>query len=160
MMLKNNDVRAHEQYLIESQPERVCAYYKFVYTHLADAHKYYPDFYQWFFSRVVPDIKSGKRELLIESRDNYVAGIAIVNPCHERKLCTLRVIDRFQNKGIGIKLFERCFEALETDSPFLTVSEEKLPSFKKVFDYYGFELTNVCTGTYRKGKKEYFFNEV
>jgi len=40
------------------------------------------------------------------------------------------------------------------------VSEEKLIEFKKVFDYFGFELTDIIDGYYRKDKKEYFYNQI
>ena len=77
----------------------------------------------------------------------------------EKKLCTLKVFDEFQNKGYGLKLFEKSFDALNTDKPFLTVSEEKYLEFEKIFKYFNFELTSVKKGLYRNNKLEYFFNE-
>jgi acetyltransferase (GNAT) family protein len=148
-----------QNYVSEKQNVGSNSYYKFVYGYLTEAKKYYPDFEKWFFNIVVPEVEVGDRHLLIETRDDYVAGIAIVKAIDEKKLCTLRVVDRFQGTGLGIRLFERCFEALETDSPFLTISEEKLPAFQRIFDYYGFEMTSIKSDVYRKGKKEYFFNE-
>lgn len=68
-------------------------------------------------------------------------------------------MENYQNKGIGIHLFERSFEALNTRMPFLSVSEEKLLSFKRIFDYYGFKLTSIKNSYYRNNKKEYFYNE-
>lgn len=77
-----------------------------------------------------------------------------------KKLCTLRVVENYQNKGIGIRLFEKSFETLNTRKPLLSVSEEKLPSFKRIFDCYGFKLTSIKDGYYRPNKKEYFYNEI
>jgi len=134
-------------------------YYKFIFSHLSGASSLYPGFHNWFFNRVVPGIELGERQLLIEGRNNHVAGIAIVKTGCEKKLCTLRVSEQFQNKGLGIKLFESCFEALDTCKPLLTVSEEKFPEFQRIFDYYGFEITSVRKDLYRKGKNEFFFNE-
>ena len=69
-------------------------------------------------------------------------------------------MENFQNKGIGLKLFETVFKCLDTDKPFLTVSEEKFTEFERIFKYYNFELTSVKSNLYRNGKIEYFFNEI
>jgi len=158
MPLNNNKQFVHHD-LIEPEKVDMALYYKFIFTHLRNANQYYPNFQAWFFGKVVPEIESGKRQLLIEHRSNQAAGIAIVKLNCEKKLCTLRISDQFQNRGVGIRLFERCFDVLETDKPFLTVSEEKLPEFQRIFDYYGFEVSSIRKDLYRKGKNEHFFNE-
>jgi len=129
------------------------------YLHLEQSKIYYPDFKNWFYSKVVPGVISGKRKIIIETRNDNVAGIAIIKKHNEIKLSTLKVSDSFKNSGLGLKLFEKCFTALNTEKPFLTVSEEKLPEFKRIFDYYGFKLTNIENNVYRHGKKEYYYNE-
>ena len=131
-----------------------------IYNELKEAELLYPDFQKWFYNKVIPDVLENKRKILLEIRNNEIAGIAIIkNTMKEKKLCTLRVTDKYQNKGIGLKLFERAFEELNTSKPFLTVSEEKYKEFEKIFKYYGFELTNKIKDYYRKGKNELFFNE-
>ncbi|WP_301009007.1 hypothetical protein [Helicobacter sp. UBA3407] len=110
------------------------------YHYLKEAKQYYPNFDIWYYQNVI------------------LKGICIVK-LSEKKLCTLRVMENYRNKGIGIRLFEKSFEALNTRMPLLSVSEEKLLSFKKIFDYYGFKLTSIKENYYRKGKKEYFYNE-
>ena len=131
-----------------------------LYNELKEAAIFYPNFKYWFYSKVITDILEDKRRILLEIRNNEIAGIAIVkNTPEEKKLCTLRVTNKYQNKGIGLKLFERAFEELNTSKPFLTVSEEKYKEFEKIFKYYGFELTNRVKDYYRKGKSELFFNE-
>jgi N-acetylglutamate synthase-like GNAT family acetyltransferase len=134
------------------------AYYELIYSYLKDAETYYPEFRKWYTEKVIPGLFFADRELIIENRDNNIAGIAIIKK-EENKLCTLRITDNFQNKGIGLKLFEKSFESLNTEKPFLTVSEEKLVEFEKIFKYYGFKMTSIHNDLYRKGKKEYFFNE-
>ncbi|WP_187647748.1 GNAT family N-acetyltransferase [Nitrosophilus labii] len=131
-----------------------------IYNLIKEAKLYYPKFDLWYFGKVLPGLSFQNRKFLIEKRDTDIAGIAIIkHSLNEKKLCTLRVIDNYQNRGIGIKLFERAFEELETDKPFLTVSEEKYEQFKRIFDYYGFKMTSKKKGLYRKDKYEYFFNE-
>jgi len=129
-----------------------------LYNSIADASVYYPDFNFWYKEKVIPGIINRTRDLIMEYRDGIIAGISIVKH-EEKKLCTLRVLDPYLNKGIGLKLFDSCFSVLETEKPFLTVSEEKLPEFEKLFKYYGFKLTSIHKDLYRKNKIEYFYNE-
>lgn len=130
-----------------------------VFLFLVEASEYYPSFHEWYFNKVVPDIQNGNRKIVSEIRDGKIAGIAILkDSTEEKKICTLRISPDFQNRGIGVRLFKKSFEILHTNKPFLTVSEEKLPEFQKIFDYFNFELTSIADGMYRHGKKEYIFN--
>jgi len=133
-------------------------YFSSIYDRLSSAEQFYPYFKNWYFEKVVPEILNNKRDILFEIRDNSVVGLSLVK-FEEKKLCTLKVFEEYQNKGFGLQLFEKSFEALETDKPFLTVSEEKYLEFKKIFKYYNFELTDVKKGLYRHDKLEYFFNQ-
>lgn len=158
-MQQKNKILLNEPTFIKASAVDYGLYYKFIFAHLQGAASFYPNFDDWFFHKVVPEIERGERQLLIESRNNQIAGLAIVKTGSENKLCTLRIVESFQNKGLGLKLFERCFEELNTCKPFLTVSEEKLPEFERIFKYYGFKLTNTKSDIYRSGKKEFYFNE-
>ncbi|WP_300827111.1 GNAT family N-acetyltransferase [Helicobacter sp. UBA3407] len=128
------------------------------YHYLKEAKQYYPNFDIWYYQNVIPAVKNGDKKIITIENKNTLKGICIVK-LSEKKLCTLRVMENYRNKGIGIRLFEKSFEALNTRMPLLSVSEEKLLSFKKIFDYYGFKLTSIKENYYRKGKKEYFYNE-
>lgn len=126
---------------------------------LKDTKRYYPNFDQWFCNTVVPGLVNSNRQILIEVIEEKVAGISIIKNSSEKKISTIKVTENFHGQKIGYNLFQRSFEALNTEKPFCTVSEEKLPLFQNIFNYYGFKLTSVHEGLYRKGKKEYFFNE-
>lgn len=131
-----------------------------IYYYLSDAKRFYPDFDVWYFTNVIPSIARKEKQILMMKDEKNLKGIAIVkNTLKEKKICTLRVMEGYQNRGIGLKLFEKSFETLHTRFPLLSVSEEKYLDFKKIFDYYGFKLTSVIEGYYRTGKKELFFNE-
>ncbi|MBL0686428.1 MAG: hypothetical protein JJV95_02360 [Sulfurospirillum sp.] len=134
-------------------------YFNNIYSRLDSAEQYYPDFKSWYYNKVVPDILNNKRDFLFESRNNKIVGLSLIK-YEEKKLCTLKVFEEYQNKGYGLKLFEKSFEALDAEKPFLTVSEEKYSEFKKVFDYYDFKITDIKQGLYRDNKLEYFFNEI
>lgn len=131
-----------------------------IYHYLSEAKKFYPNFDLWYFANVLPSLLRKEKQILTIEDEKNLKGVAIVkNTLEEKKICTLRVMEKYQNRGIGIKLFEKSFEALQTQTPLLSVSEEKYPEFKKIFDYYGFKLTGIKKDYYRIGKQEYFFNE-
>ncbi|WP_066350039.1 hypothetical protein [Aliarcobacter skirrowii] len=132
--------------------------YDAIYERIQGARKFYPNFENWYYSKVIPDIITNKREIILEQRNDKVVGLSIIK-FDEKKLCTLKIFDEYINKGYGLKLFNKSFEKLETDKPFLTVSEEKYNEFKKIFNYYNFELTSIKENLYIDGKKEYFYNE-
>lgn len=119
----------------------------------------YPSFDNWLLQKVVPGISTGERTVVIEYRSSTPVGILIVkHTAEERKLCTLRVRPHFENKGLGLKLFEAAFELLETDRPLLSVSETTLPKFSKVFDHFGFSQEASYEGVYLPREVELAFN--
>ena len=110
--------------------------------------------------RQLLDLVRKEKQILMIQDEKYIKVVSIIkNTQEEKKICTLRVMEKYQNRGIGLRLFEKSFETLQTRFPLLSVSEEKYPDFKKIFDYYGFKLTSIKENYYRIGKKEFFFNE-
>jgi len=128
-----------------------------IYKKISSAKQYYPDFENWYYANVVPSILNGDKEFLFEIRNSKIVGLAIIKHS-EKKLCHLSVFDGYKNRGYGLKLFEKSFQALGTSKPYLTVSEEKYIEFKKIFNYYGFKLKYKKLNAYRKNKYEYYFN--
>ncbi|HIY44687.1 MAG TPA: GNAT family N-acetyltransferase [Candidatus Helicobacter avistercoris] len=131
-----------------------------IYHYLSEAKRFYPNFDLWYFTNVLSSIARKEKQILMIQDDKDLKGVSIIkNTQEEKKICTLRVMEKYQNRGIGLRLFEKSFETLQTRFPLLSVSEEKYPDFKKIFDYYGFKLTSIKENYYRIGKKEFFFNE-
>lgn len=131
-----------------------------IYHYLSEAKNFYPNFDLWYFTNVLPSIARKEKQILMIKDEKNLKGVAIIkNTLEEKKICTLRVMEKYQNRGIGLRLFEKSFETLQTKTPLLSVSEEKYLDFKKIFDYYDFKLTSIKEDYYRIGKKEYFFNE-
>jgi len=140
-----------------------------------------PDILKEIFKNIVEDYlkvsqkklrnieEKDKAKLMIEGlKDDFIvrgnielAGILILkNTENEKKICTIRVIENFRNKGIGTKLFEKSFEYLETKTPLITLPEECYKEgFKFLLERYRFKMTNKIIGAYRENKIEYFFNE-
>ncbi|OBU10762.1 hypothetical protein AYY17_14675 [Morganella psychrotolerans] len=65
---------------------------------------------------------------------------------------------KFQGSGIGLTLFEKSFELLNTKNPLLSISEEQNSQFLKIFKYYGFEFGEEYHQYYRPLKNEFSFN--
>ncbi len=81
------------------------------------------------------------------------------NTPEEKKLCCLFVSPAYRKLGIASKLIENSFELLNTTKPLMTVSEQNLGQLQKLIDRYGFELTSVKESVYKRGVKEYYYNE-
>lgn len=135
--------------------------FNIIYTCLKDLTLYYPSFEDWYFRTVADGLQNNSRKIILEERNGEIAGIAIVKKnVFEKKICTIKVMDDFINRGIGIRLFERSMSYLETTSPLLTVDEDRLPFFQKIFDKYGFKQTQILHNYYKDGKKEFVFNGI
>lgn len=138
-----------------------------LYNNLKDLTDSYPNFEDWFYKIVMPqmEVKDGKREIIIaisevDNREKYLlTGIAILkNTVEEKKICTFRVHKDFRNHGIGTGLFEECFKYLGTRKPKITISENSIEMFKKHIEHYEFDKCEVLDGYYKKGIKEYVYN--
>lgn len=120
----------------------------------------YPEIETWFMKQVVPGLYDDTRKLFIYRRNNKIVALGIAKKTtDELKICTIRVAPEFVGKGFGIKLFKQAMDWLGTNKPHLTVSEDHLADFKRIFDHFGYQLTSERNDLYRFGKVEYFFNE-
>ena len=48
---------------------------------------------------------------------------------------------------------------LETDTPLMTISEERKDEFHGLLDHYQFQLTQELCGHYAENRMEYVFND-
>ncbi len=131
-----------------------------IHRELVGLSRLYPEFRDWFSQKVVPGIFTGERSLLVELRDDSIAGVAIIKDDGiEQKLCCLRVSTEFQKKGgVGYRLFERSMEELDTRYPLLSVSEDRFLEFRRIFNHFGYEKAWEYPELYRPGKIELSFN--
>lgn len=126
----------------------------------------YPNILSWY-EKVIKEIKenSARREMFIvlSEKDGSLSilGLMILkNSIDEKKICTLRVKEDYQRKGIGSELLEKAFEYLKTDKPLITIPEESISIFSAILKKYGFEKKEEHLGLYREGKIEYVYNGV
>lgn len=120
----------------------------------------YPGIEQWFSTKVVPGLRDESRTLLRVERQGELVGLGIAKKEHnERKICTVRVAPSHVGRGIGVRIFDSLLKWLDEDKPLLTVNDNKLPIFERIFDYYGFNLTSHIKGLYLPSSVELGFNE-
>lgn len=123
-------------------------------------NQYYPNIMDWYVNTVMPGVVTGSDILLQAKDDNYkTVGIALAKAGAESKLRCVRVIPEYAGTGLGIKLIDAALDRIG-DKPVASVSEELFHDYSRMFiKRYGFSLTDVSKGAYRKGKLEYFFNQ-
>lgn len=121
----------------------------------------YPEFEYWLLHKVIPGLLHGERSIFIEQRNSVVAGIVILkHTADEKKICTLRVRPEYECLGLGVRLFEKSFEVLETERPLLSVSENAYPKFSRLFDHFDFSHRASYAGMYLPRISELSFNGV
>lgn len=131
-----------------------------VYTLTDSLRKIYPDYTNWYFSKVIPGIIAGNREIIICTIDKNVAGVLILkNTPSEKKICTLYVTEKFQNLGVGEKLLKKAFSILGTNTPLFSVSESKFEEFKNLIFKLGWSRTQTLpVGFYNENYEEFVYN--
>lgn len=124
----------------------------------------YPNIDVWY-NKVIEEINSfpKTREMFIclSNEENLlsISGLMILkNTCDEKKICTLRVKENYQRKGIGSELIQKAFDFLETEKPLITVPEESVEAFSNIFNKYGFEKKDEIHDLYRENKIEHIYN--
>lgn len=122
--------------------------------------KDYPDHCDHYFSKYVPGIFDGEREIITCYIDGKVAAVAILKKDdEEQKISTLFVRPEYRNRGIATELLEKCFLWLGTTRPLITIADYKLDQFAKVIKRYNWAETQVLAeGYYNEHSREHVFN--
>ena len=121
---------------------------------------YYPDFSHWYINRVVAEIQDPSNFILIAKDGKDVVGVALgKRDKSETKLRCVRIHRDLKSTGLGVRLIDSMIDHLGVRHPHCTVSEELIHQYSRIFvNRYGFHLSSVDKGKYRKGKLEYCFN--
>lgn len=130
-----------------------------VFNNISHLERYYPNFSDWYFNKVVNGLVNGSRRFIIELRDGKFAGVAILKDTEdEKKICTISISEEYKSKGLGYRLFEKSMRLLNTDKPLASISEERLPDFEKIFQHLNYEYSAEYHGLYLPQKSELSFN--
>jgi N-acetylglutamate synthase-like GNAT family acetyltransferase len=127
---------------------------------LQSLDRLYPGFRDWYLKTVIPGLALGRDKLLVALQDTRIIGVALGKRSDdETKLRCVRVIPEFEHSGVGIRLIDSMLDVLECEKPHCTVAQEMFHSYSRPFvERYGFELSGVDKGRYRRGVLEYSFN--
>lgn len=121
--------------------------------------QYYPDFEEWYWNKVVPNVSLGESALILAEYQDELVGVSMVKSGDEPKIRCLRVHQTYAGRGIGIHLIDQSLQYLDHDSPAVTVPEEKIHDLSRILvNRFDFNLSYVDRGVYRPGKLEYQFN--
>ncbi|WP_432807267.1 GNAT family N-acetyltransferase [Microvirga terrae] len=130
-----------------------------VYAHLAELEALYPDFEQWYWGKVAPDLSDGRRGLFCEEQAGTLAGVIIAKRDGlERKLCTVWVDQKFRRTGVSHRIFKRAMKWLGTDRPMISIPHSRLHEFRGLLATSNFKQTQIARSYYRPGCDEYVFN--
>lgn len=126
---------------------------------LGDVKEYYPGFEYWYVNTCMPGIVVGDDVLVVARDGGKIVGAALGRRGARAKLRCVRMAPGWRGAGAGLRLIEAAMRELECDKPHCTVCEEMMGEFSRAFvNRYGFELSRVEKGMYRKDKLEYVFN--
>lgn len=128
---------------------------------LEDLKTEYPAFNSWYAQKVCAGVLFGSREILF-SRDcesEELAAIAILkSDGNQKKICTLRVGEEYQNMGLGSALLDESIYVLQCERPLITVPEKRHDEFKPLLKSRGFRIIDVLPNYYTHGASEYCYN--
>jgi len=129
-----------------------------IYHSLAYLENEYPHFNQWFYDKVIRGICNNHRSVIVKRIGGEIAGIAILKDASEKKISTLRVIDKFKGMGIGSELVRHSFDLLNTDKPLITVAASRYDEFEKLLTQHNFTLSQSLRSFYKANEIELCFN--
>ena len=136
-------------------------YYKQIMQFAETIVNYYPCYTDWLNNKFFYGLKSDtmRRGYVFAVDNNVLSGIALLKKdAQEKKICCLFVKPEYRKQGIATNLIRQSISLLQIDRPLITISEQNLSLFLPLFRNFGFEITEIKHGIYKKGIKEYYFN--
>lgn len=128
------------------------------YSFLKPLEREYPNFWNWYFTTVIPGVENGTRKVYFACFNDEIAGVLIVKDTAEKKICTLRVAPEYRRLGIGTQLMSKAVSVLHTKKPLITVSDEHIKEFMPLLNKFGFSICSMYVGYYRPEHTEIAFN--
>lgn len=127
---------------------------------LRSIDQFYPDIEHWYVNRVIPGLMLGDDRLTLALDGTTTVGFCLGKQTPtETKIRCVRTLPHLKGSGVGIRLLDDMVERLESTTPLVTCPEELFHDYSRIFvKRYGFSLSNVEKGRYRRGKLEYSFN--
>lgn len=122
--------------------------------------KDYPNHFNWYWSKTVPAVLKGTREILVCTVEREIAGVAFLKrEDGEKKICTFLVLENYRRMGVSTELLKRVFDFLGTTKPLITIADYKLKMFEGIIKKYEWQQTQVLNeGYYNSISREIVFN--
>lgn len=115
----------------------------------------YPEFNDWYNTKVVPKLKTGTRKVFLATHDLEFSGALILkDDGNEKKVCTLFVNPKNRFRHIGSDFLRIASEELETYKLPITISDEAKPSFYNNLGF-NFYTKEIKPDMYKEGVNEY-----
>lgn len=119
--------------------------------------KDYPEHYQWFYNKFIPELDGLKREIIYYEINNIIIGVVFLKKSiEEKKVCTIIVDENYRKLGIGTILLEEAFKFLGTNKPLITMPEYKKQDFEGIILKYEWKEYQVIDSYYSKNKELVF----
>lgn len=120
----------------------------------------YPDHCRHFYTKYVPGIFTGERNIIAVYSIRGIAGTVILKKDEEEcKISTLYVLEAYRGQHLSTNLLERSFEWLGTEKPLITIADYKLSQFTGIINRYGWQETDILSaGFYNTHSREHVFN--
>ena len=101
----------------------------------------YPNYANWFYEKQVKGLNNNRNILFVKNDNNDILGFCCIkSDAIEKKICTLFVHPDYRKLGISYVLLDSALEHLETLTPLITFSEEKISMFSRIIKHYNWYL--------------------
>ena len=100
---------------------------------LTDYNKHqYPGYFKWYYQTNIPRILSGEGEAIFYLDGFQIVGLSMLKRTDdEAKICTFFIDEEYRKRGYSSLLLEDSFGYLGTESPIITIPENRLDEFSK-----------------------------
>lgn len=136
------------------------SFYDRIFAAINAGQKYYPTQKSWFYKVFLPGLAAKKRVILwAEDENGIIVGVLLLKKSPaENKICCIYVSPPYRRRKIATALFINAMAIACAKHLKISLSEEVMPELCPLLKKFGFILSDVKIGIYRKGKKEFFFN--
>ena len=130
-----------------------------IFSELSFLRTEYPEFYSWFYDKVIPELSNGTRSIYLAKSFGEIKGILILkDTVEEKKICTLYVDESSRSNRIGSKLMEIAMNEFHGGKPLITVADSHIEDFRHLLAKYDFKEEDSLPDYYTDGRIEYTFN--
>lgn len=109
----------------------------------------YPEYYKWYYQTNIPRILAGEGEAIFYLDGFQIVGLSMLKRTDdEAKICTFFIDEEYRKRGYSSLLLEDSFGYLGTESPIITIPENRLDEFSKIIEAYGWVPTETTDKYY------------